>query len=344
MINSNKKNWKKNQNTPSSTTSRDKQCWRCNKKGTTQKNAEQTKTSSTANSAKPQNMYPKLAKRKRTGRTVRQSQTIRMDPMDLNALSDKWCSRSDVVIEGLPWTRKIVDNILVWVETEEELMERTRMVIPRCKERNITISRKKLELGTELGFAGHIVSQNCIRPDDNKYKAIKEFPTPKNLKGLKSFLGLANQLAADLAHMLAGLRPLLKKGNAWVWEKEHEEEFNNIKNLLTSPTIAKPFDDGKDTILLTDASRLHGLGYPLIQNSRKAELALIQFGLRSLTSTQQRYATIELECLAIVWAIQKYDYYLHGLPHFDIWTDHRPLVVIFDKALAALENARLMRM
>ena len=56
-------------------------------------------------------------------------------------------------------------------------------------------------------------------------------------------------------------------------------------------------------------------------------------------ATQQGYATIELECLAIVWAIQKCDYYLRG-----IWTDHRPLVGIFDKALAALENARLMRM
>ena len=92
----------------------------------------------------------------------------------------------------------------------------------------------------------------------------KEFPAPKNLKDMRSFLGLANQLAAfvpDLAHTSAGLRPLLKKGNAWVWEKEHEEEFNKIKKLLTSPTIAKPFDDAKDTILLTDASRLHGLEY-----------------------------------------------------------------------------------
>ena len=147
--------------------------------------------------------------------------------------------------------------------------------------------------------------------DDNKYKAIKEFLTPKNLKYLRSFLGLANQLAAfvpDLALMSAGLRPLLKKGNAWVWEKEHEKEFNNIKNLLISPTIAKPFDDSKETILLTDASTLHDLGYALIQKSRKGELLLIQCGSRSLTPTQQRYTTIELECLAIVWAIQKCDY------------------------------------
>ena len=84
------------------------------------------------------------------------------------------------------------------------------------------------------------MSQNGIRPDDDKYQAIKEFPAPKNLKDLKTFLGLAYQLAAfvpDLAHMSAGLRPLLKKGNAWVWEKDHEQEFNKIKNLLTSPTI-----------------------------------------------------------------------------------------------------------
>ena len=51
-----------------------------------------------------------------------------------------------------------------------------------------------------------------------------------------------------------------------------------IKNLLTSPTIAKPFDDAKETILLTDASRLHGLGYALVQKSRKGELLLIQCG------------------------------------------------------------------
>ena len=59
-----------------------------------------------------------------------------------------------------------------------------RVILNRCKEHNITISRKKLELGTELGFAGHIVSQNGISPDDDKYKAIKEFPAPKNLKDL----------------------------------------------------------------------------------------------------------------------------------------------------------------
>ena len=73
--------------------------------------------------------------------------------------------------------------------------------VQRAQHNNI---QEKLELGTELGFAGHIVSQNGIRPDDDKYKAIKEFPAPKNQ--LEAFV-------PDLAHMLAGLRPLLKKKN-----------------------------------------------------------------------------------------------------------------------------------
>ena len=69
--------------------------------------------------------------------------------MGLNASSDEWCSRSDVVIEGLPWTWKIVDDILIWAETEEELMERTRIILNRCKEHNITtVSYTHLTLPT----------------------------------------------------------------------------------------------------------------------------------------------------------------------------------------------------
>ena len=91
-----------------------------------------------------------------------------------------------MVIEGLPWTRKIVDDILIWAETEEELMERTRIILNRCIEHNITISRKKLELGTELGFAGHIVSHNGIRPDDGKYKSCLLYTSPSPRDGLLS--------------------------------------------------------------------------------------------------------------------------------------------------------------
>ena len=53
---------------------------------------------------------------------------------------------------------------------------------------------------------------------------------------------------------------------------------------------------------------------------------------------------MELECLAIVNAIQKCHYYLAGITRFEVWTDHRPLVGAFEKYLHLLQNQRLMRM
>ena len=73
-------------------------------------------------------------------------------------------------------------------------------------------------------------------------------------------------------------------------------------------------------------------------------ISLIQCGSCSLSETQQRYATVEFECLAIKWAVNKCNFYLRGLPAFIVLTDHQPLVGIFPKQLHELGNARLMRM
>ena len=78
--------------------------------------------------------------------------------MGLNASSDEWCCQSYIIIQGIPWARKIVDDTLIWAENMNELMDRTRIILERCRESNITISKKKLELGSSINFAGHIIS------------------------------------------------------------------------------------------------------------------------------------------------------------------------------------------
>ena len=109
--------------------------------------------------------------------------------MGLNASSDKWCCHSDAIIEGFTCARKIVDDTLIWAETEEELIEGTRIVLQRCRENNITISQKKLELSREINFAGHKISEKGIQPDKENYTAVRDFPSPRNLKDLRAFLG-----------------------------------------------------------------------------------------------------------------------------------------------------------
>ena len=90
------------------------------------------------------------------------------------------------------------------------------------------------------------------------------------------------------------------------------------------------FDPKKPTALHTDASRLNGLGYVLLQKHGE-EWKLIQCGSRFLTDTESRYSMVELELLAIVWATKKCRLYLQGHSEYNVITDHRPLVAILDK-------------
>jgi hypothetical protein len=89
------------------------------------------------------------------------------------------------------------------------------------------------------------------------------------LSSLRGFLGLANQLGhflPDLAHMTVNLRQLLKKDVHFLWlQQPHQEDFELIYKILTSDLVVKPFDQNLKTELLTDASKLKGLGYALLQ-------------------------------------------------------------------------------
>ena len=71
---------------------------------------------------------------------------------------------------------------------------------------------------------------------------------------------------------------------------------------------------------------------------------IVHCGSKGLTSTQQRYSTIELECLAIVWATLKCSFYLCGLPLFTIYTDHRPLQGMFQKDIFDLASPCLQHL
>ena len=62
--------------------------------------------------------------------------------MGLNASSDEWCRQSDIIIAGLPYAMKIVDDTIIWAGNESELEERVTTVLQRCADNNITISRK----------------------------------------------------------------------------------------------------------------------------------------------------------------------------------------------------------
>ena len=265
-------------------------------------------------------------------------------PMGLSASSDEWCYRSDHALHGLPGVLKLVDDILVQAPDYATLFERLDKVMSSCREHNITLSLKKLEIGDQVKFAGFVISADGILADPEKLKAIAAFPEPTDVTGVRSFLGLANQLGMflpNLADLTHELRQLLRKNTAFVWTPDIQHSFDAVKKALTSALIVRPFDPNLQTEMLTDASCKNGLGFALTQRDNEGKISLIQCGSHSLHPAETRYAVTELECLAIHYAITKCRHYLLGAKHFRVLTDNRPLEGTFTKPIDTLENARL---
>ena len=106
--------------------------------------------------------------------------------------------------------------------------------------------------------------------------------------------------------------------------------------------VVTHFDPKLPVTVLTDAFRRFGLGYAM-GHFIDGQFKLVTCGSKSLTPTQQRYSTIELECLAVHFAVSKCSFYLKGSENFTVATDHRPLEGIFRKDLFEIPNPKLQR-
>jgi hypothetical protein len=186
----------------------------------------------------------------------------------------------------------------------QELMTMLDTILLWCKAIGITFSIKKFKISKEVAFAGNVVKQRAIRPSPECAIALKEFSWPQNIHELRSFLGLAQQLTGfipDLAHASEPLRHLLKKEHKYGWSTDLQEAFDDVVKILTCNLVLINFDPSKPTILLTDV--VNG----------KEHTRLVTFKLRSLNPAEKSYAVVELEALAVKYAVEKCRYYLLGM-------------------------------
>ena len=172
------------------------------------------------------------------------------------------------------------------------------------------------------------MTQGC-KPSDAKVKAITEMPQPTTLKDLQTFLGMVQYLSKfspRIPEIAEPLRDLMKKHPPYTWEPEHNQAFNNIKREIVQAPILKYYDLKKETVLQTDAS-IKGLGICLLQDGHP-----VYFASKSLQDTECGYVAIELEALAVAWAMGKFHHFLHA-SHFTLETDQKLLETILTKSL-----------
>ena len=233
------------------------------------------------------------------------------------------------ILAGVPGVIVDIDDVLIGGKGDQEHDDRLRQVLDRMKNAGVTLN-EKCELSTQkVKFLGHIITPEGISIDPEKVKAVAEMPTPTDIPSLRRLLGMVNHVgkfAPNLAEVTKPLRDLLKKETDWTWDHPQEQAFKKLKDLLSSAPILQHYSPKKKTKVSADASSF-GMGGVLLQKDAEGWKP-VQYASRSFTETEQRYAQVEKEALAMTWCCEKFKDYLLGLPNFLIETDHKPLLAL----------------
>ena len=249
-------------------------------------------------------------------------------PFGITSAPEHFQRRMSGLLQDMEGTVCLMDDILVHGRSQEEHDQRLIAVLCRLQEAGITLNEKKCEFSqNRVKFLGQIVDSIGVRPDPEKITAIQNLPTPMSVGDIRRFLGMANQLSKfspNMANKTKPLRDLLSNKNQWCWDRPQQEAFEDIKNEISKSPVLSLFDPNRETTVSADASS-YGVGAVLMQKQVNGEKRPVAFASRAMTPTEQRYAQIEKEALAITWACDRFADYLMGL-QFHIETDHKPLV------------------
>ena len=254
-------------------------------------------------------------------------------PFGLSASSEIFQKRVSQALEGL----NITDDVLIYGvgDTEDEAIadhdQKLEALLQRFRARSIALNKDKLKLRiTEVLFMGHIFSKDGLKIDPKKAKTALEMPRPKDVEGVQRLNGFVNYLAKflpRLADHMEPIRRLTRQDTEFNWTEEQEKAFREVKRLVTTAPVLSHYNPKAELEIQCDASQT-GLGAALLQRGRPN--AYIS---RALTETEQRYAQIEKEMLAIVFSLEKFHQYTYGR-HVKIQSDHKPLESILQKPLA----------
>lgn len=234
----------------------------------------------------------------------------------------------DQVLRGLQNVEMLVylDDIIIYARDLEEHDRKVRKLFDRLRDAKLTLQPDKVEfLRTEVSFLGHIVSSEGLKPNPDKISAIKDFPTPKNAKNIRQFLGLVGYYRRFIQNFSKKAKPLtdlLQKEKEFSWRPEQEESFSILRDALCHAPILKFPDFDQPFILTTDASD-YGIGAVLSQEKDGFEHPVAYLS-RLLQGAERNYTTTEKECLAALYAMKVFEPYLL-CRRFTLVADHEPL-------------------
>lgn len=244
----------------------------------------------------------------------------------------------DRVLDGInhQCAMAFLDDVLVYSPTLEDHLVHVREVLERIKQAGLTINPDKVQLCTQsLTFLGHVISPGECRPDPEKVRAVADYPQPSNVKQLQAFLGLTGyyrNFIPQFSFLAKPLTNLLKREQKWQWASNEQRSFTALRTALATGAVLRLPDLNAPFIVETDASST-GIAAVLLQQQEDI-LRPVSFISRGLSDAERNYTVQEWECLAVVWAVDKFRPYLE-FTEFEIHCDHSSLAWMFSTEQAS---------
>jgi Reverse transcriptase (RNA-dependent DNA polymerase)/RNase H-like domain found in reverse transcriptase/Integrase zinc binding domain/Chromo (CHRromatin Organisation MOdifier) domain len=222
-----------------------------------------------------------------------------------------------------------LDDVLIYTKTLEKHKKIVKAILDIFEQNELYVDIEKSQFHRhEVAFLGHIIGTNGIKMDPSKIEAVKNWPTPTNLKQVQAFNGFCNyyrRFIQGYAGIATPLYELTKKNKKFEWKETQETAFQELKQRIINEPILQNYDSELPAIVETDASdRAIGARLYQIREGRKHPIAFIS---KKFSETEVRYNTHDKELYAIVEACRQWRTYLQGSKFpIKIYTDHKNLV------------------
>lgn len=241
-----------------------------------------------------------------------------------------WQRYMDQTLQGVPGTACFFDDIALQGRTYTELLERLKTVFKKLKECGLHLNKKKCQFfQNSITYLGHKINEEGLHPTEEKINEIKNSHRPTDVSSLRTFLGMVNyyqQFIPNLASKLNPLYKLLQKNTKFVWTKECENAFQNLRKEICGDKVLTPFHASLPVTLATDASPI-GFGAVLSHIMPDKTERPIAFASRSLTAAEKNYTQLDKEAAALIWGLKKFFQFCYGRKIILI-IDNQPLARI----------------
>ncbi|GFX28529.1 uncharacterized protein K02A2.6 [Trichonephila clavipes] len=227
----------------------------------------------------------------------------------LNGAPAIWQRYVDGLFQGMDGVKVFMDDARITGSDEISHFTALEEFFKKCREHGLKLNLNKSKFfQNEINFLGHRIDSKGLHKTDEKISAVVNAPVPRNVHEVKSFLGLVNfygKFCENLATIANPLNNLTKKKNVrFLWSKDCQVAFEQIKKEICSPKILVHYDPSLPLTLASDASPV-GIGCVLSHVYPDGSERPIAFASRTLSGSEKKYSQIDKEALSIVWAMSQ---------------------------------------